>query len=244
MFPGPDLRDGLIRKRMERIGRALLFASGKGGVGKSTLSAASALLLSAGGSVGVLDLDLHGPSIPLLFGVRDGSFRESRNGLVPSRAGAIPIMSVEMFARGRGMPLRGAGKSEMIRDLMAITDFGALDTLVVDMPPGTGDELMTAIEMFGQRSSLIFVTRPNSISWNVTRRAVQISREMRADIAGVVQNMGAPSGAIERECSAMGVRNLGCISYHRSVEDRTVSTLRGSEFMRELEHVLHSSGLL
>ncbi len=239
-----DLRDGLIRRRLGDIGRVLVFTSGKGGVGKSTLSASTAYILSTEGSVGVLDLDLHGPSIPLLFGARRCSFREGRNGLVPSKVMGIPVMSMEMFARGRGVPVRGERKEETLKDLMAITDFGPLDTLVVDLPPGTGDEFLTALEMFRGKERVLFVTQPSMVSWSVTRRAVEIAKGMGSSIGGVIQNMGHCSKRIEKECASMHVRHLGSIGYHRSITDRPAGELKGSAFMRELRKLLQGSSLL
>lgn len=222
----------------------MLFTSGKGGVGKSTLSAAAAYMLSSEGSVGILDLDLHGPSIPLMFGVGKGMFRESRTGLLPAKIGGIPIMSVEMFARGKGMPLRGLSKVQTMKDMMAITDFGPLDTLVVDLPPGTGDEFLTALEMFRERGGVIFVSQPSAVSWNVTRRAVELAKEMKSEIYGVVQNMGGPSKQIEKDCARMHVKSLGHIAFHYSIVDRPVQKLKGSGFMRDLRKVLGSASLL
>lgn len=241
---GIDLRDGLIRRRMEHIGKVLLFSSGKGGVGKSTLSAASAVLLSSGGSVGILDLDLHGPSIPMMFGVRKGMFRESRTGLLPAKIDGIPIMSIDMFARGKGMPLRGMSKVQTMKEMMAITDFGPLDTLVVDLPPGTGDEFLTALEMFRERGGVVFVSQPSAVSWNVTRRAVELAQEMKSGIYGVVQNMGGPSKNIEKDCARMHVKSLGHLAFHYSIVDRPVQKLRGSGFMRDLKRVLENASLL
>lgn len=229
---------------MEHIGRVVLFMSGKGGVGKSTLSAAAAYLLSSEGSVGILDLDLHGPSIPMMFGVRKGMFRESRTGLLPAKIGGIPIMSMDMFARGKGMPLRGYGKVQTMIDMMAITDFGPLDTLVVDLPPGTGDEFLTALELFGEKGGVVFVSQPSAVSWNVTRRAVELAREMKSGIYGVVQNMGGPSKMIDRDCARMRVKSLGHIAFHYSIVDRPVQKLRGTGFMRDMKKVLENASLV
>ena len=244
MTPALDLRDGLISGRLEEIGRVLLFASGKGGVGKSTLSASTAYLLSSRGRVGVLDLDLHGPSIPALFGIASSSFRESREGLVPAKVDTIHVMSIDSFVRGRGLPARGARKAETMKEMMAITNFGPLDTLVVDLPPGTGDEFLTALEMFRGKEEIVFVTQPSMLSWNVTKRALGIAVAMKSGIAGVIQNMGRPLRQIEKDCSKMGVPVLGSIGYHGSISDRPVSRLRGSAFMRELKNVLEAASLL
>ncbi len=244
MTEGTDPRDGLIRRRLEDTGSVVIFSSGKGGVGKSTIAACSAYLMAGSRSVGILDMDIHGPSIPALFGARGTGFRESRDGLIPARVENIPLMSIDMFAGGRGLPVRGAGKVEALKDMLAITNFGPIDMLVVDMPPGTGDEFLTALEMFGDRCSVLFVTQPSALSWNVTRRAVEIALEMKSDIAGVIQNMGKRSGRISSDCSRMHVPSLGAVGYHSSVGDRTVRELRGSAFMRELKKVLENASLL
>lgn len=234
----PDLRDGLIRKRKHSIRNILIFTSGKGGVGKSTLSAHSAFILSRNRKVGILDIDLHGPSIPNVLKTGDLDFEESKNGLIPAKWNNIKIMSMQIFAGERGLPLRGDSKSDIIRDMFAITDFGELDYLVVDTPPGTGDEFMTSLEMFRGSEKLIFVSMLNSISWKVTKRAIDVARDMKAKIGGIVGNMGRDQMGLEQECEYMGLPYFGTIGYYPAIIDRSPEEVSRYPYMTELEKIV------
>lgn len=237
----PDLRDGLIRKRKGTIRNILIFTSGKGGVGKSTLSAHSAYILSKKGKVGILDIDLHGPSIPNILGTGELDFEESKNGLIPAKWNSIGIMSMQIFAGERGLPFRGDSKSDIIRDMFAITDFGGLDYLVVDTPPGTGDEFMTSLEMFSGSEKLIFISMPNSTSWKVTKRAIDVARAMNANLGGVVGNMGRDQMGLQQECNSMGIPYLGSIGYFPEIIDRSPEEISQSPYMNELEKIISES---
>jgi len=195
-----DYRETLIQKRLEKIDRIILFASGKGGVGKSLLSATSALVLSREGyRVGLLDLDLHGPSSSTIFGL-SGPPVEAEEGLLPPGKLDVKVMSIDLFVKGRPLPLAGMEKREIIREMVAMTHWGDLDILMVDMPPETGDVLLEALRLFKSKSEAIIITLPSILSIKVVSRLVNILRELMIHIKGALVNMAwleTSSGVIE-----------------------------------------------
>ncbi|MEM0334582.1 MAG: P-loop NTPase, partial [Thermoplasmata archaeon] len=125
---------------------------------------------------GILDLDLHGPSIPFILGINNIKIIESENGIFPVEWNNIKVMSLDIFMQGRAAPLRGSSKNEIIKEMVGITDFGNLDYLIIDMPPGTGDEYLSTIEIFREKGEIIFITAPSKISWLVSKRAIDIAK--------------------------------------------------------------------
>ncbi len=229
-----DPREKMIEERLAKIGKIIIFSSGKGGVGKSTISAHTAYIASKNFKVGILDLDLHGPSIPFILGMDSVKIKESENGILPEDWKGIKIMSLDLFMQGLASPLRGNSKYEIIKEMIAITDFGDLDYLIVDMPPGTGDEYLAALEIFRRKGEIVFITAPSIISWQVTRRAVEIARN-QIKIKGVLINMGK-NDTINEECRKMRIKCLGNINYYEYVIDGKIENLIGTSYFRELEN--------
>jgi ATP-binding protein involved in chromosome partitioning len=238
-----DLREGLIKKRKEMIKKIIIFASGKGGVGKSTISAHSAYLLSKYNKVGVLDLDLHGPSIPFILRASNLEIQESKEGIIPPTRNNIKIMSIDIFAKGRGVPLRGENKKEIIKDLFAITNFGKLDYLIIDMPPGTGDEFITILELAKGIEKVVFITIPTLTSWQVTKRAIEIGKMMDCEISGVIGNMGPDLIDMKKECEKLSLPFLGTIKYYNFIVDKPLNELLNSRYLKELKKILENSNL-
>lgn len=239
---GVDPRDSLVSMRLESIKRVIIFASGKGGVGKSTISAHTAYLLSKNYNTGILDLDLHGPSVPFILGFEGSEIEESENGIIPPLVNGIKVMSLDIFMKGKGSPLRGNSKYETIRDLFSITNYGELDYLIVDMPPGTGDEFLTAIEIFRKKGKMIFITAPSMISWQVTRRAMDLAKG-KINTAGVIINMGK-SETIVNECKKVRIRYIGNIDYYAYILDNGIQNLENSEYFKKLKKLLIDSGII
>jgi ATP-binding protein involved in chromosome partitioning len=171
----------MAEENLKGIERVVCFASGKGGVGKSVLCSASALMLVPR-SVGLLDLDIHGSSVPLIFGVK-GVPREEK-GLLPLETRGIKVFSMGFMFDS--CPLLGSEISETIREIFAIVKWGKLDFLLIDMPPGMGEEIL---EILPFRPQFVVVTTPSPIAWEVARKLVHLLRRARAQILGVIENM-------------------------------------------------------
>lgn len=191
----------MIESNLARIKRKILVMSGKGGVGKSTMAGYLALLLSSKGhKVGLLDVDLHGPSIPRLMNVQGGLDMQPEQRVArPYRFSEnLGIVSLEMVMGDRDTAViwRGPLKISAIRQFISDIEWGDLDYLVVDSPPGTGDEPLTVAQTIPDAEALI-VTTPQEISLADVRKSINFCRQVNLNILGVVENM---SGLVCRQC--------------------------------------------
>jgi ATP-binding protein involved in chromosome partitioning len=178
-----------VEKRLNQIGDVILVGSGKGGVGKSMIASAIAISLSKQGMrTGLFDIDLHGASIPNYLGLRP-PLRSGKNGLEPKKLGRLRAMSIAFFAGDNPVPIRGVEKEDLIAHLMALTDWGELDHLVVDLPPGTGDEVLSAFSLFSGKCRLLLVTTPSKYAFNVVSLMCKLAEREKVPLAGVVLNM-------------------------------------------------------
>lgn len=186
---GPGFVEFDARRKLGRVRRVVMVGSGKGGVGKSLVACGLALRLSqAGYLTGILDVDLHGASVPNYLGVRP-PLRSSTAGLVPKEVEKLKVMSVALFTGDNPVPMRGMEKPELISQLFSLTDWGALDYLVVDLPPSTGDELLTAFGLFAKKSTLVLVTTPSLSAVRVVSRLKRLATSEGIPVAGTVVNM-------------------------------------------------------
>ncbi len=204
---------------MRLISYTVIITGGKGGVGKSLIAATAALILSTSSSkVGLLDLDLHGPSASIILGV-GGAPVESEEGLTPPTVDCLEVMSLDLLAKGRPLPLRGESKEEVVKEVLALTAFGSLDYLVVDLPPGTGDELLTVSKYARQSGGAIVVTTPTKLSIAVAAKVVEILASMSMPILGLVENMaiGQADSLSETLARETGVKFLGRIPFDPAI---------------------------
>ncbi|MBW2615398.1 MAG: Mrp/NBP35 family ATP-binding protein [Deltaproteobacteria bacterium] len=185
-------QDKMIEDNLARIGRKILVMSGKGGVGKSTVASYVALLLSAKGhKVGLLDVDLHGPTIPHLMNVQGGLDIPEEGVVRPYRfSDKLSIVSLEMVLGDKDTAViwRGPLKISAIRQFISDIDWGDLDYLIVDSPPGTGDEPLTVAQTIPDAEALI-VTTPQEVSLADVRKSINFCRQVKMKIIGVVENM-------------------------------------------------------
>ena len=185
-------QDKMIVDSLAKIGRKILVMSGKGGVGKSTVASYVALLLSAEGhKVGLLDVDLHGPTIPHLMNVQGGLDMPEEGVVRPYRfSDTLSIVSLEMVLGDKDTAViwRGPLKISAIRQFISDIDWGDLDYLVVDSPPGTGDEPLTVAQTIPDAEALI-VTTPQEVSLADVRKSINFCRQVNMKIIGVVENM-------------------------------------------------------
>lgn len=189
-----DIQTEKINNRMSRIKRKIIVMSGKGGVGKTTVTVNLANALRAmGATVGVLDVDIHGPNVGKMFGCEDGELG-SPDGvtLIPvEAANGIKVMSLSFALPDPedAVIWRGAMKMSAIRQFLGDTEWGDLDYLIIDTPPGTGDEQLTAIQSIPNMTGAIIVTTPQQVAILDSRRSVTFARRCGLPIIGVVENM-------------------------------------------------------
>lgn len=191
--PERELENEVLQGRMKRIQQKLLVLSGKGGVGKSTVAANLAITLAAtGANVGLLDIDIHGPSIPKLLGLEGRQPRIHRGLLAPLVLNEhLKVISIGFFLPDERAPViwRGPRKFNAIRQFLKDVTWGELDYLVVDSPPGTGDEPLAVAELVGKPARAVIVTTPQELAVADVRRCVSFCRTLDIEIAGIVENM-------------------------------------------------------
>ncbi len=186
--PAPTARRG--PQAIPGIDRVLAVSSGKGGVGKSTVATNLALALATlQGRVGLMDADVYGPSIPLMLGIDDKAEPDEQKRLVPIERHGIRVMSMGFFV-GDTTPIiwRGPMLTKLITEFLRNCDWGALDTLVMDLPPGTGDVQLTLTQQVPISGGII-VTTPQEVALADVRRGIQMFRQVGAPVLGVIENM-------------------------------------------------------
>ncbi len=186
------MQDQRISIALERIRYKLFVMSGKGGVGKSSVSVNIAAALAARGfKVGLMDVDIHGPSVPRLLGLT-GQLETDRGSLVkPMRYNDnLHVVSMEslLLDPDQAVLWRGPMKTSAIRQFISDVQWGELDFLVVDSPPGTGDEPMTVLKLIPEALAVV-VTTPQEVSLADVRKAINFLQYAQANILGVVENM-------------------------------------------------------
>ena len=179
-------------RRLDGVDRVLVVASGKGGVGKSTVAAGLALALVEGGyRVGVLDADIYGPSQPFLFGVEGWMPVAEGERIVPAESCGVKIMSIGFFiSPDDALVWRGPMAVNALRQLIRQTDWGGLDYLLVDLPPGTGDVHLSMVKEL-EIDGAIIVTTPGDLAVADVRRGVEMFRSegIGVPVLGLVENM-------------------------------------------------------
>ncbi len=224
--------DGRSRGLLELpIKNAIAVASGKGGVGKSTVSVNIAVVLAkSGAKVGLLDADIYGPNIPVMMGVDHLPPIEGEK-MLPAQAYGVKIMSIGFLVK-TDQPLiwRGPMLHSAIRQFLTDVNWGELDYLIVDLPPGTGDAALSLIQSLPLTGGLI-VTLPQQVSLDDARRSLEMFRQLNVNIFGVVENMSYldlpngerldifGSGGGERLANESGVPFIGAIPVDPAVRE-------------------------
>jgi len=182
-----------LKSRMADIDRKILVLSGKGGVGKSTVAAnLAAALALAGNRVGLLDIDIHGPSVPKMMGLDSRQIECVGEELLPVKVSDnLAVMSIGFLLPSREDPVmwRGPRKHGMIHQFLKDVLWGDLDYLVVDSPPGTGDEPMSIAQLVGSPAGAVIVTTPQDVAIDDVRRCVTFCREISLPVIGILENM-------------------------------------------------------
>ncbi|MEJ5363983.1 MAG: iron-sulfur cluster carrier protein MrpORP [Desulfosoma sp.] len=225
--------DRLVHEQLRRIGHKLLVMSGKGGVGKSSVAAGLAVALARRGfMVGLLDVDLHGPSIPKILGVQGTFHVDDQKRLVPhALTENLHVVSIQLLLDDPDAAViwRGPVKHGVIKQFIGQVHWGSLDYLIVDCPPGTGDEPLSIAQTIPDVHAVI-VTTPQEIALQDVRKSINFCRQAHVPILGLVENMSAlvcphcgkevplfGSGGGRKTAERMQVHFLGSLPFDLSV---------------------------
>lgn len=200
-LPGTGEEDRRIRERMKEIGHKLLVISGKGGVGKSTIATNLAYgFVQSGYSAGLLDIDIHGPSLGRMTGIEGIPLTVNSDGSVnPIENNGVKVITMASLLQDSDQPViwRGPLKMKAIKQFLADINWGKLDWLVIDSPPGTGDEPLSVAQLLPELDGSIIVTTPQDISLLDARKTVKFSQALGVKVIGIIENM---SGFICPHC--------------------------------------------
>ncbi len=215
-----------LKKRMEKVSHKVLVLSGKGGVGKSTVAVNLAVALSAAGKqVGLVDVDIHGPSVPGMLGIEGMQLHGTEDSIYPFALGEnLKVMSIGLLLRGRDDAViwRGPMKMGVIRQFLSDVEWGELDYLIIDSPPGTGDEPLSVAQLIPDADGAVIVTTPQNVALSDVRKCITFCRQLELPVIGVIENMSGfvcphcgkkteifTSGGGESMAESMGVPFLG-----------------------------------
>jgi ATP-binding protein involved in chromosome partitioning len=216
----PTAKDRMI----PRVKEVVAVASGKGGVGKSTASANLALALAkTGAKVGLMDADVYGPSIPTILGITEKPATADQR-IFPVKKYGIKVISMGLFvAPNDAVIWRGPMLHKMVQDFLGVVDWGELDYLLIDLPPGTGDIQLSLCQTIPLTGAVI-VSTPQDVAWNVAQKAIVMFDKLNTPILGIVENMSYyvcshcstreeifGSGGAEKAAIFLGIPYLGGI---------------------------------
>lgn len=218
-----DPRFPAIDKRLGSVKEIVAISGGKGGVGKSTVASLLSLYLSRGGyAVGLLDLDLFGPSTHKILGAGDLTFEE-KDGISPPELSGIRFISIALFTKGRPLPLGGDGVREIIREILSLCSWGELDFLIIDMPPGTSDTFLEVLRLI-KNLKFLLVTTSSTLAHEALKRELMILNSLKIDLLGVVENRILKEGSPLPDLD--GVSILGTLPFDETFE-KNIGSLDG-----------------
>jgi Mrp family chromosome partitioning ATPase len=218
-----------VAKSLGRIGQKFMVMSGKGGVGKTSTAVNISMALAAGGAkVGLIDVDLHGPDVPRMLGLDGLLDINQENQIVPMAYNDhLSMVSVESLVANKDDAIiwRGPVKHSVIQQFIGQVAWGDLDYLIIDAPPGTGDEPLTVAQSIKDAQAII-VTTPQEVSLSDVRKSINFCRTVKMKVFGMIENMSGfncphcqcdidlfGNGGGERTAAAMGIRFLGRIPF-------------------------------
>lgn len=254
-------RQKRLAGRMALVDNVLIVLSGKGGVGKSTVAVNLATeLCRKGRKVGLLDADMHGPSTPRMLKLDEAAVHSNGQSLLPAEhSSGLKLMSIAFLIEGRDEAVvwRGPLKMNVLRQLLADVEWGDLDYLIIDLPPGTGDEPLSICQLLPEATGAVVVTTPQEVALSDVRRCVNFCHQLELPVTGVVENMSGfvcphcgersdifGSGGGQRMAEQMDVRFLGRAPLDpRMVEaadrgDAFVEDFPDSELARSFEQIV------
>ncbi len=226
-------QDAAVESSLEKIKNKYIVLSGKGGVGKTSTSVNLSITLAKKGfKVGIMDVDLHGPDVPRMLGLKGMLSLSKNNKLNPMRYSEnLKVVSIESMIASKDDAIiwRGPLKYSAIRQFIGEVEWGELDFLIIDSPPGTGDEPLTVAQTILDAKAII-VTTPQEISLADVRKSISFCRAVKMDILGLVENMSGfacphcnktidlfGSGGGEKTAGSAGIPFLGRIPFDPNV---------------------------
>jgi len=215
-----DPRLLIIPKRLSSVKRVVAVMSSKGGVGKTLIATLTALALADRGySVGLLDLDFTNPSTHIVLGVNPLEHKPlEEEGIVPPTVYGVRYLTIAMFSGDKPLPLRGRSVDNAFFELLSITRWSSLDYLLIDTPPGMGDEHLNLLTYIGDRVEALIVTTPSRLAVKSAERLISILRDGGYRVLGLVVNMSTSGEAVREICGKLGVECLGAIPFDERVE--------------------------
>jgi Mrp family chromosome partitioning ATPase len=186
-------QDERLRENLQRINKTIVVMSGKGGVGKSTVATNLALALAQKNHrVGLMDADIHGPNIPKMLGIEGAEFMSGSKGIHPVMYYPnLHVVSVAFMMKSTDDAViwRGPLKHSLIRQFVGDMEWSELDYLVIDLPPGTGDEPLSVAQTIPSVSGALIVTTPQDVALLDSRKSVTFARKLNIPVGGIVENM-------------------------------------------------------
>ncbi|MBL7156577.1 MAG: Mrp/NBP35 family ATP-binding protein [Candidatus Omnitrophica bacterium] len=186
-------QENRLKERMFKIKYKLIVISGKGGVGKSTVAVNLAYGLAVkGNKVGILDVDIHGPNIAKMLGIEGKRLIGSESGIEPMEVlPNLKAVSLALLFENQDQPIvwRGPLKMVTIKQFLADVNWGELDYLIVDSPPGTGDEPLSVCQLIPDINGAIVVTTPQDVAILDSRKSVLFAKELKMPVIGIIENM-------------------------------------------------------
>lgn len=181
-----------ILKRMSKVKHQIAVMSGKGGVGKSTMAVNIAVALAKKGyKTGIMDVDIHGPNVPRMLNIEQNSLIIGEDGILPIKAMEnLEVISMQFVLPSFDSPIiwRGPKKTSAIRQFLAEVSWNYLDVLVVDCPPGTGDEHLAILQSI-QLDGIIMITTPHLLSCDDLKKSINMAKNLKVKIIGIIENM-------------------------------------------------------
>ncbi len=222
-------QDASVNESLNKIKRKFLVMSGKGGVGKTSVSVNLSLALASKGfKVGIMDVDMHGPDVPRMLGIEGMLSVNSNRKLEPKRYSEnLSAVSIESLTQNRDDAIiwRGPMKYSAIKQFIGDVEWGSLDYLIIDSPPGTGDEPLTIAQTISDAKAII-VTTPQEVSLADVRKSISFCKTLKMEIFGLIENMSGftcphcgevvdlfGSGGGEKTARAAGIPFLGKIPF-------------------------------
>lgn len=195
----------MLKMRMGKVKHKIAVISGKGGVGKTVVTVNLAMAFAKrgmSGRIGILDADIHGPCVPKMLGLKGQTLQVGPPGIFPAIGPlGMKVVSMDFLLPNQESPViwRGPLKMAAIRQFLSDVVWGELDLLFIDLPPGTGDESLSVMQLLPEMDGVVIVTIPSEVSQDVVKKAVTFARQLNVNVIGMIENM---SGFVCPNCGA------------------------------------------